>query len=136
MKSLIKKAKTKNIIGFFVLLSIILLLFISNFYSIKKRQNTIIKSHKYTICFTVGITSTSNSKFINCKYFVGGVEYETSDNYKDGVIVKGGYYYIKFSPDNPEISMVQWDMPVPKNITKAPPEGWDYPPELIPPSQK
>jgi hypothetical protein len=130
-----KKPKGKDIIGVLLIILLSTFVVISSIKS-KKQRERLIDKRKYSICYTLGLSKSASMTFIKYEYYVNHKKYIDTDFYEDDRISQNARYYISFLPENPKINEVQWDMPVPKNITEPPPEGWDYPPELIPPSQK
>lgn len=93
-------------------------------------------NRKYTICYTLGLKGTASITYIRYEYFVNGKRYEDLGITKDRVVTENGRYYIAFLPEDPDISQVLWDIPVPKEVHDIPPGGWDYPPLITYPNMK
>ncbi len=117
------------------ILATVMFLTIGFFYKHRNKKE-LEANRKYTICYTMGLKGTSSVTYIKYEYFVGEVKYEQLGISKNNVVVKGGRYYVSFLPNNPTINEVQWDIPVPEEVIDVPPDGWDAPPLITPPSMR
>lgn len=78
--------------------------------------------------YTIGHTSKivylySSGRGVRYSYIVNGVTYENTVTYSYDSKVPGRYL-VRFSVENPEISEIYQDRPVPESIIEAPSNGW------------
>jgi hypothetical protein len=104
---------------------IFILLLVSTFVFITIREYSLVKYPKYTTGTTKSIYYTgSGLKKIEYTYVVNGLEYSGSASYKDGTVVPGGVYWVKFSWKIPDRSTLLQENLI-KNIPDIPEGGID-----------
>ena len=116
--------KLDKIGGYFFFAGLIALMV----YFVWRREYYLSNYKKYTIGFTYGTSYDGKGiKYVDFKYKVNGVEYDSDWNYRDCKIP--GRYYLEYSSVKPSICLLHQSMPVPDSIKEAPANGWDSIPQ-------
>lgn len=80
---------------------------------------------RYTIAQTKGThRAARGSKSVNFEFEFNGDVFSSSAPYRSGMNADGGYYYIKFSYENPKYNVVYFDRPYLYDPVLVPDSGW------------
>jgi hypothetical protein len=117
----------KKVVIVSVVFSVFLLSYMS--YIGFTRYNALSGPVGYTAGTTVGFVVTASGRSVQYEYEVEGRRYSDIRTYAYNSIVPGGRYLVKFSVENPSISEIYQDKPIPVDIV-PPKEGWKSKPKL------
>lgn len=112
MLSKIKQYKTKDIVGFFGLIGLVIYLIISEITGRANRKN-LAENGCYTIGTTVGYRYVyKTGSAANYVYTYNNVEYKDWYPAISGVQYKGGKYLVKVLPSDPDRSEMDFTVPI------------------------
>jgi hypothetical protein len=108
--NLTPKEKKKAYLYIFLLITFFAVFFVYKNYSNNKQEELLSKNTELTYCKIIGINPYKN--VVNyLEYFVKGKRYETRPLGRKSVEI-GEFYEIKFSKSNPEISEINFTVPI------------------------
>lgn len=114
----------KKIKPFFGLILCSVFLTFTIYYMIDRHSE--LKDHaKYTIGTTIKIYRDGRGgRNIRYKYLYKGEYFEGTHPYREGAIVPGGKYLLKFSANKPDLSEIYFNSPMQDYSDSIPYEGW------------
>jgi hypothetical protein len=87
-------------------------------------------NHRFTIGTVTKKVKTGKGPFFHYQFWVSGKSFEGgAPPDENPMAVEGSRYYVKFLPNDPTISSILWELPVPVNVQQAPEQGWERLPE-------
>lgn len=93
------------------------------FKTVQERKAAFSTGTRYTIGYTTEMYFTTSGRNIRYRYEVDGKEYKGNAGYAYKSQVPNGRYWVKFSIDKPNISIIYQNRPVPVEIDSVKPEG-------------
>ncbi|MBL7877969.1 MAG: hypothetical protein JNL53_20050 [Cyclobacteriaceae bacterium] len=80
---------------------------------------------RFCIGITKGWKRTAKGPTVYYEFLINGKIFGSSaKSGKDTLVLNGGRYFVRFLPNDPTVSRVMWDRPVPDCIGKQPLLGW------------
>jgi hypothetical protein len=120
----------KNDIFFIVLIFLIIILGIYQYY----RNSDFDENIKYTIGYTTkSAIAASGTKYTNFHYTYRAENYGGAEKFKKSIKVPDGKYLVGFSSENPMNCKMYFEYEIPDsvNYSHVPKQGWDSIPKFI-----